>query len=116
MTDRNKELLLALGWIRAGEPGTKSAYIKPGSGHQAKRMIGWHNLPRPYDNLQDAVDCVPEGASWRLSTRVAKKRGRYYYAQVALSCNPQWFDTEADTPAEALSEAIAKAMVKEGGK
>jgi len=104
--ERNDTLLLALGWemrrhgslgnlwrtkaeAEAGTPFAESKFTRP---------------MRPYDNLQDAVDCVPEGWEWRVGP---------YWACLSenwLDPDSRDFEGRADTPAEALAEAIMKAV------
>lgn len=109
MADRNDELLLALGWVY-GEVRREN----PARGHYKTFLWKQPNgkiyngiKPRPYDNLQDAVDCVPEGLEVQLKWRSGGDYGH------AVLHNPETdalhFAMQA-TPAEALSEAIMKAV------
>jgi len=103
--DRNDELLLALGW------GVNNAccWTTP-DGKPAGPA-----LPRPYDNLQDAEDCVPPEYGYFLDT-VGDQPG----AQLFKKGDPKrWPVTDwcyAPKSSEALAEAISKAVSKEAGK
>ena len=108
MTDRNDRLLLALGWTLTSDE-QKNLGMANILNHPDGRAFDYEDAPLPYDNLQDAVDCVPEGWEVQLKWRSGGDYGH------AVLHNP---DTNAmhyamqDTAAEALSEAILKAVEK----
>lgn len=131
MTDRNDALLLKCGWQYLKSDADYNYWVRPGVNvgddpdfvdlclkHAAiqvlisgEHIFGGAPLPRPYDNLQDAVDCVPEGYCFLLGTNNQR-------SFVTVSKNGGLGDEEtvwvasgfADTPAEALAEAISKAV------
>ena len=128
MTDRNNELLLALGYERRrhgslGDTWRTKAEAEAGVPFSE---AAFGHIPRPYDNLQDAVDCVPK--EWALESM---NWSRHVHAKVDRDPNDEienvycslWNGKDGanyrfapgsgNTPAEALSEAITKAVSHE---
>lgn len=104
MADRNDALLLTLGWkqIDPDPSGWPYTWIDP-SGEAVEPA----DAPRPYDNLQDALACVPEG--WRVR-QIEEMMDGDWLAQLSLRYKPGFVKVRGATPAEALAEAISKAV------
>lgn len=118
MADRNNELLLKLGWERRA--GTEYGHIKvwwwrsPNQAAEGKRFKECYTpgmLPRPYDSVDDALACVPEGWESMVGTkeRDGKMYGFAYLYRAGQSIQPIIKVRDCPTPAEALAEAISKA-------
>ncbi len=115
MADRNDELLLKLGWTRfkhrwksqhATRPSERIAQSYYKYRNLAGDVVPENDRPRPYNNLQDAVDCVPEG--WSTSNVYQDTDvGKWLWM---LENEDREVFAWAVKPSEALSEAIAKAV------
>lgn len=122
--ERNDELLLKLGWRH--EEYDTSVVHDPAKHQSGKKTLWWigpnstapvtpEARPRPYDNLQDAADCVPEGWEWMvgIKKRDGKGYGFAYLYRAGQSVQPIIKVRDCPAPAEALSEAIMKAVSHE---
>lgn len=112
MTDRNDELLLALGW-----ECVKQELFSKATG-QAYTHVFWKSpsgdvfspgqLPRPYDSVDDAHDCAKAAGL----TYALEWEGKTAYAHAwknpMRSANKQEWRHSTE-PAEALASAIMKA-------
>ena len=114
MTNRNDELLLALGWEmrRHGSLGNLWRTKDEAEAGIPFAESKFTRSMRPYDNLQDAVDCVPEGHGYTIDHTDPDKVAAFVFKR-GDTVHADHFQVNwkfADTPAEALSEAILKAV------
>lgn len=118
MVDRNDTLLLALGWRKETYPALPKGMRGLAKSRPKERWLDQYGKVsrafKPYDNLQDAVDCAKAaGLEFSVTTYIMPDGRRTGYAAVSkqwLNPDEKSFEEWSDEEAEALSEAIMKAV------
>lgn len=109
--DRNDKLLLALGWTQTWHETEENIPILLWLNPKREQFMIC-SVPRPYDNLQEGIDSLPEGVHAVLNTRNGMAV-LYRNTPDQEICRVR----RHDKLSEALAEAIMKAVEnKEAGQ